>query len=86
MQFISGSHILFIILPILLQPLMLIVPDVQDVYTPLHSDIIVQLAEVCPALFFLTIFIFSPYKHIHSFCAYATRFRIFLLREFYCLF
>uniref|UniRef100_A0A1D1Z3K7 Protein transport protein Sec24-like At4g32640 n=1 Tax=Anthurium amnicola TaxID=1678845 RepID=A0A1D1Z3K7_9ARAE len=27
------------------QPLMLIVPDVQDVYTPLHSDIIVQLTE-----------------------------------------
>lgn len=29
-----------------LQPLMLIVPDVQDVYTPLESDVIVQLAEV----------------------------------------
>ncbi|KAK4717325.1 hypothetical protein R3W88_015663 [Solanum pinnatisectum] len=28
------------------QPLMLIVPDVQDVYTPLHSDVIVQLS-VC---------------------------------------
>ncbi|CAA6660059.1 unnamed protein product [Spirodela intermedia] len=27
------------------QPLMLIVPDVQDVYTPLHSDVIVQLTE-----------------------------------------
>ncbi|XP_078433802.1 protein transport protein SEC24 C-like [Wolffia australiana] len=27
------------------QPLMLIVPDIQDVYTPLHSDIIVQLTE-----------------------------------------
>lgn len=27
------------------QPLMLIVPDVQDVYTPLHTDLIVQLAE-----------------------------------------
>ncbi|KAL2492176.1 Protein transport protein Sec24-like [Abeliophyllum distichum] len=27
------------------QPLMLIVPDVQDVYTPLQSDIIVQLSE-----------------------------------------
>ncbi|KAL5994533.1 hypothetical protein ACLOJK_024586 [Asimina triloba] len=27
------------------QPLMLIVPDVQDVYTPLQTDIIVQLAE-----------------------------------------
>ncbi|KAL7152742.1 hypothetical protein ABFS83_04G118700 [Erythranthe nasuta] len=27
------------------QPLMLIVPDVQDVYTPLQSDVIVQLAE-----------------------------------------
>ncbi|KAJ4872629.1 Protein transport protein Sec24-like [Raphanus sativus] len=27
------------------QPLMLIVPDVQDVYTPLETDIIVQLSE-----------------------------------------
>ncbi|XP_010929766.3 protein transport protein SEC24 C [Elaeis guineensis] len=27
------------------QPLMLIVPDVQDVYTPLHTDLIVQLTE-----------------------------------------
>ncbi|XP_008810270.2 protein transport protein Sec24-like At4g32640 [Phoenix dactylifera] len=27
------------------QPLMLIVPDVQDVYTPLHTDLIVQLSE-----------------------------------------
>ncbi|KAL3655073.1 Protein transport protein Sec24B [Castilleja foliolosa] len=27
------------------QPLMLIVPDVEDVYTPLESDVIVQLAE-----------------------------------------
>ncbi|GFP98573.1 protein transport protein sec24-like cef [Phtheirospermum japonicum] len=27
------------------QPLMLIVPDIQDVYTPLASDVIVQLAE-----------------------------------------
>lgn len=25
---------------------MLIVPDIQDVYTPLKSDVIVQLAEV----------------------------------------
>ncbi|KAK6288783.1 hypothetical protein POUND7_000324 [Theobroma cacao] len=29
----------------LLQPLMLIVPDVQDVYIPLETDIIVQLSE-----------------------------------------
>lgn len=29
-----------------LQPLMLVVPDVQDVYTPLETDVIVQLAEV----------------------------------------
>lgn len=29
-----------------LQPLMLIVPDVEDVYTPLESDVIVQLSEV----------------------------------------
>ncbi|KAF6148288.1 hypothetical protein GIB67_012063 [Kingdonia uniflora] len=28
-----------------MQPLMLIVPDVQDVYTPLQTDVIVQLAE-----------------------------------------
>ncbi|XP_047261868.1 protein transport protein Sec24-like CEF, partial [Capsicum annuum] len=27
------------------QPLMLIVPDVQDVYTPLQTDVIVQLSE-----------------------------------------
>ncbi|KZV15102.1 protein transport protein Sec24-like [Dorcoceras hygrometricum] len=27
------------------QPLMLIVPDVQDVYTPLHSDVVVPLSE-----------------------------------------
>ncbi|KAL8042687.1 hypothetical protein ABFX02_09G069500 [Erythranthe guttata] len=27
------------------QPLMLIVPDVQDVYTPLQSDVIVQISE-----------------------------------------
>ncbi|GFP82411.1 protein transport protein sec24-like at4g32640 [Phtheirospermum japonicum] len=33
------------------QPLMLIVPDVQDVYTPLQSDVIVQLAEVVPPAF-----------------------------------
>lgn len=26
---------------------MLIVPDVHDVYTPLQTDIIVQLTEVC---------------------------------------
>lgn len=29
-----------------LQPLMLVVPDVQDVYTPLQTDIVVQLSEV----------------------------------------
>lgn len=29
-----------------MQPLMLIVPDVQDVYTPLQSDVIVPLSEV----------------------------------------
>lgn len=32
--------------PIQLQPSMLIVPDIQDVYTPLGSDVVVQLAEV----------------------------------------
>ncbi|KAL5707852.1 Protein transport protein Sec24B [Ranunculus cassubicifolius] len=30
---------------VLQQPLMLIVPDVQDVYTPLQTDVIVQLDE-----------------------------------------
>lgn len=30
----------------LLQPLMLIVPDIQDVYTPLQTDVIVPLSEV----------------------------------------
>lgn len=34
-----------------LQPLMLIVPDVQDVYTPLQTDVIVQLSEVGAAKF-----------------------------------
>ncbi len=29
-----------------LQPLMLIVPDIQDVYTPLQTDVVVQLSEV----------------------------------------
>ena len=29
-----------------LQPLMLVVPDVQDVYTPLQTDVVVQLSEV----------------------------------------
>jgi len=30
-----------------LQPLMLIVPDVQDVYTPLQTDLILPVSEVC---------------------------------------
>jgi hypothetical protein len=29
------------------QPLMLIVPDVQDVYTPLQTDLILPISEVC---------------------------------------
>jgi protein transport protein SEC24 len=29
------------------QPLMLIVPDVEDIYTPLQTDLIVPLSEVC---------------------------------------
>ncbi|KAJ0602259.1 putative sec23/Sec24, trunk domain, von Willebrand factor A-like domain superfamily [Helianthus annuus] len=33
------------------QPLMFIVPDVQDVYTPLQTDVIVQLFEVCHTTF-----------------------------------
>ncbi|XAR67803.1 hypothetical protein NMG60_11002716 [Bertholletia excelsa] len=32
------------------QPLMLIVPDVQEVYTPLQTDVIVQLSECRPHL------------------------------------
>ncbi|KAG0465602.1 hypothetical protein HPP92_019766 [Vanilla planifolia] len=32
------------------QPLMLIVPDVQDVYTPLQSDLIVPVVECCQHL------------------------------------
>lgn len=36
----------YLILEKLLQPLMLIVPDVQDVYTPLETDVIVPLSEV----------------------------------------
>ncbi|OIV91281.1 hypothetical protein TanjilG_01812 [Lupinus angustifolius] len=32
------------------QPLMLIVPDVQDVYTPLQTDVIVPLSECCQHL------------------------------------
>lgn len=41
--------------PVYAQPLMLIVPDVQDVYTPLETDIIVQLSEVSfgPLIFYL---------------------------------
>ncbi|CAK9176516.1 unnamed protein product [Ilex paraguariensis] len=32
------------------QPLMLIVPDVHDVYTPLQTDVIVPLSECCQHL------------------------------------
>ncbi|KAJ9547905.1 hypothetical protein OSB04_020448 [Centaurea solstitialis] len=35
------------------QPLMLIVPDVQDVYTPLQTDVIVQLSECREHLYLL---------------------------------
>lgn len=38
-----------LILDLPMQPLMLIVPDVQDVYTPLQTDVIVQLSEVSSA-------------------------------------
>lgn len=37
---------LTVICSVSVQPSILIVPDVQDVYTPLTSDIVVQLAEV----------------------------------------
>lgn len=38
---------------------MLIVPDVHDVYTPLHTDIIVQLAEVGLPLFFCALLLMN---------------------------
>ena len=42
-----------------LQPLMLIVPDVQDVYTPLQTDVVVQLSEVSLNFEIFSLFIFS---------------------------
>jgi hypothetical protein len=36
---------------LIVQPLMLIVPDVQDVYTPLETDVVVQLSEVSSGSF-----------------------------------
>jgi hypothetical protein len=39
---------------------MLIVPDVQDVYTPLQSDVVVQLSEVslnCEIFSLLMVFV-----------------------------
>ena len=41
-----------------LQPLMLIVPDVQDVYTPLQTDVVVQLSEVSLNFEIFSLFIF----------------------------
>lgn len=49
---------------------MLIVPDVQDVYTPLESDVIVQLSEVS----FSKIFDFDYVNHL----IYFFTFHIFL--------
>lgn len=37
---------MFLTFNVCLQPLMLIVPDVQDVYTPLQTDVLVPLSEV----------------------------------------
>ncbi|GFZ12297.1 Sec23/Sec24 protein transport family protein [Actinidia rufa] len=44
---ITGDRLPWILLPgsLVFVPLMLIVPDVQDVYTPLQTDVIVQLSE-----------------------------------------
>lgn len=41
-QITKGSNVM-----IFWQPVMLIVPDVEDVYTPLQTDLIVPLGEVC---------------------------------------
>ncbi|XP_060212473.1 protein transport protein SEC24 C-like isoform X2 [Lycium barbarum] len=45
------------------QPLMLIVPDVQDVYTPLQNDVIVQLSECCQHLELLLENIPTMFEH-----------------------
>lgn len=49
-QFCLDNHIKTLqtnmILKMFLQPLMLIVPDVQDVYTPLETDVVVPVSEV----------------------------------------
>lgn len=45
------SRYSFLTFNISLQPLMLIVPDVQDVYTPLETDIIVQVSKVTFGIF-----------------------------------
>jgi hypothetical protein len=37
---------------------MLIVPDVQDVYTPLQTDVVVQLSEVSLNFEIFSLFIF----------------------------
>lgn len=42
----SAKYANSFICSISVQPSILIVPDVQDVYTPLTSDIVVQLTEV----------------------------------------
>lgn len=42
---------------------MLVVPDVQDVYTPLESDVIVQLSEVTLAKYhFISLSFFTLEK------------------------
>lgn len=64
----NGYHGLFffffltLLILITMQPLMLIVPDIQDVYTPLHTDLIVQVTEVRVALFF---FFFSTLSQLY---------------------
>jgi hypothetical protein len=40
-----------------LQPSMLVVPDIQDVYTPLQNHLIVPLSEVCYFLLVINPFV-----------------------------
>lgn len=45
-----------------LQPSMLVVPDVQDVYTPRQNDLLVPLIEVCVSRADLTCIVLSNCK------------------------
>lgn len=50
---------------------MLIVPDVQDVYTPLQTDLILPVSEVCSIFYFISLEIlretFCAWKHFYLF-------------------